>query len=49
MLQKATTAKQANEEARKLELIEFVVLSAQSKANGKIIIENLNYELKTNF
>ena len=49
MLQKATNAKQANEEAKELELIKLAVASAKLAGEGTITKENLESELKINF
>ena len=42
LLQKATTAKEANEEAKELELIKLAVSAAQVTGNGILNLENLN-------
>ena len=49
MLQKATNAKQANEEAKELELIKLAVASAKLAGEGTITNDNLNNELRINF
>lgn len=49
LLQKATTAKQENEDAKELELIKLAVAAAQVTGNGTITTENLNNELRDNF
>ena len=49
LLQKATTAKQENEEAKELELIKLAVSSAQVAGEGTLTTDNLNNELKSNF
>lgn len=49
LLQKASTAKQENEESKELELIKIAVSAAQVAGNGTITAENLNKELQANF
>ena len=49
LLQKATDAKQENEEAREFELVQLAVSSAQIAGEGKLDIINLKEELKLNF
>ena len=49
LLQKATTAKEANEEAKELELIKLAVGAAKITGKGTITFQNLNEELKANF
>lgn len=48
LLQKATTAKQDNEDSKELELIKLSVSAAQVAGKGTITTENLNNELKSN-
>ena len=48
LLQKATTAKQENEQAKELELIKLAVSAAQVAGEGTITTENLNNELQAN-
>lgn len=49
LLQKATGAKQANEEAKELELIKVAVSAAKTNEENLITIDNLNHELEVNF
>lgn len=49
LLQKATTAKEANEESKELELIKLAVSSAQVAGQGNITTDNLNSELQNIF
>ena len=49
LLQKATTAKEENEQARELELIKLAVASAKLAGEGTITKENLESELNSNF
>lgn len=46
MLQKASSAKQANEEAKELELIKLAVSTAQVEGEGNITTKNLKDELE---
>ena len=48
LLQKTTTAKQENEDAKELELIKLSVSAAQVAGEGTIKTKNLNNELKAN-
>ena len=48
LLQKATTAKQDNEDSKELELIKLSVSAAQVAGKGPITTENINNELKSN-
>ena len=48
LLQKATTAKEANEEAKELELIKLAVSAAQVAGEGKLNTNNLKNELEKN-
>ena len=48
LLQKATTAKQENEDSKELELIKLAVSAAQVAGEGKITTGNLNTELQAN-
>ena len=49
LLQKATTAKAENEQAKELELIKLAVSAAQVSGEGTITKDNLENELKINF
>ena len=48
LLQKATTAKEANEEAKELELIKLAVSAAQVAGEGKLNTTNLKNGLEKN-
>lgn len=49
LLQKATTAKQVNQDAKELELIKLAVSAARVNGEGTLTIENLNNELQAIF
>ena len=49
LLQKVQTAKEANDDAKELELIKLAVSAAQATENGILTEKNLNEELKNNF
>ena len=49
LLQKATTAKQENEDSKELELIKLAVSAAQVAGEGKLTKNNIENELRANF